>query len=318
MKTVLALALSALSIASASSVAAQGGETTAMITEIKLGRGRVEVQSGGAGAWKPARPLLALRAGDVVRVSDDATVVVLFTGGHGTTRVDRASSPFTVPAAQAGEGKAQKARDLLQSSVGYLAGSTHESSHAVLATRGAPRAPLILAPRNSPVLPGPLAFEWLGTRFSHYTIQVLGPDKVAVIGPREVTGSRWELPADAPALSPGTRYVVRVQTPGQAPQEAWFEMVDSARAQAVRADLAALEQTLGADTPPTSVAVVRAGFLTREGLMHDARLALTGALARDPDEPTLHLLLGDIEAKTGLNTLAAQSYQEAEFLLGRR
>ena len=220
-----------------------------------------------------------------------------------------------MPAAPAGEGKTQKARDLLQASVGYLAGGTRETSHAVLATRGAARPPVILAPRNSPVLPGPLVFEWLGTRFSHYSVQVLGPDKASVIGPRDVVGSRWELGGDASPLRAGLRYVLRVQTAGQAPQEAWFELVDPARAQAVNTDLATLEQELGTGTPATSVAVVRAGFLAREGLIHDARLALTAALARDPDEPTLHLMLGDLESRTGLANLAAQSYEEAEFLL---
>jgi hypothetical protein len=315
MKTVLALTLSAFVIVDATAAFAQAGETAGLITEIKPGHGRVEVQSAGAPAWKPARPLLALRPGDVVRASEDAMVVILFTGGRGTVRVDRTGSPFTVPAAQAGDGKAQKARDLLQASVGYLAGGTREASQAVLATRGAARPPVILAPRNSPVLPGPLVFEWLGTRFSHYTVQVLGPDKAPVLGPRDVVGSRWDLGGDAATLRPGVRYVVRVQTAGQTPQEAWFELVDPARAKAVTADLAALEQGLDAGTPATSIAVVRAGFLSHEGLIHDARLALTAALARDPDEPTLHLLLGDLEARTGLSSLAAQSYQEAEFLL---
>jgi hypothetical protein len=313
MKTVLALTLSVFVFAAAA--VAQSGETAALITEIKPAHGRVEVQAAGASAWKPARPLLALRAGDIVRASEDAVVVVLFTGGRGAVRVERASSPFTVPAAQAGDGKAQKARDLLQASVGYLAGGTREASQAVLATRGAARPLVILAPRDSPVLPGPLVLEWLGTRFSHYTVEVLGPGKASVLGPRDVVGSRWDLGGEASTLRPGVRYVVRVQTAGQAPQEAWFELIDPGRAQAVNADLAALEQGLDAGTPATSIAVVRAGFLSREGLNHDARLVLTAALARDPDEPTLHLLLGDLEARTGLASLAAQSYQEAEFLL---
>jgi hypothetical protein len=44
---------------------------------------------------------------------------------------------------------------------------------------------------------------------------------------------------------------------------------------------------------------------------------VTAALARDPDEPSLHTLLGDLNARVGLPNLAAQSYEEAQFLLKR-
>ena len=39
------------------------------------------------------------------------------------------------------------------------------------------------------------------------------------------------------------------------------------------------------------------------------------ALAADRDEPTLHLLLGDLYTRTGLTDLAAESIDEAQFLL---
>jgi hypothetical protein len=41
------------------------------------------------------------------------------------------------------------------------------------------------------------------------------------------------------------------------------------------------------------------------------------ALAADRDEPTLHLLLGDLYTRTGLTDLAALSFDEARFLLSR-
>jgi len=57
------------------------------------------------------------------------------------------------------------------------------------------------------------------------------------------------------------------------------------------------------------------GALAANGLFHDARLVAQAALARDPDEPTLHLLLGNLYLKTGLPRLAAQSMDEANFLM---
>jgi hypothetical protein len=295
---------------------AQTGETAAVITELKPGRGRVEVKAAAGGDWKPARPLLALRAGDAVRTTDNASAVVLLSGGRGTVRVDGASGPLTVPAAAAAAGQGQKARALVQASLGFLAGTTKESSQAVLATRSATRPPIILSPRNGRVLPETLAFEWLGSRFTHYTLRVAGPAG-PVIERRDVTGARWEYPADAPALAPGVRYTLQVTAPGHPPQEAWFELADPERARAVAGDLAGLEQELGASVSPTSRAVLRAGLLAREGFLHDARRVVIAALVTDPDEPTLHLLLGDVYTRTGLTDLAAESFDEAQFLMSK-
>ncbi len=74
-----------------------------------------------------------------------------------------------------------------------------------LATRSRARPPVILSPRNGRVLPEGLAFEWLGSRFTRYTVRLVGPNG-PVIERREVTGPRWEYPADAPTtalLRPG-------------------------------------------------------------------------------------------------------------------
>ncbi len=309
---VRSLALGAL-LALAGPAAAQTGETAAVITEIKPARGRVDVKPAAGGDWRPARPLLALRAGDVVRTTENASAVVLLSGGRGTMRVEGAAGSLTVPGASAA-GQGQKAKALVEASLGFLAGTTKESTQAVLATRSAARPPVILSPRNGPVLPEALAFEWLGSRFNRYTVRLLGPSG-PVVDRREVTGPRWEYPADAPALAPNVRYTLQVTSGGQPTQEAWFEVVDAARARAVAGDLTALEQELGTGVPVTSRAVMRAGLLAREGLLHDARRVVVAALDADRDEPTLHLLLGDLYTRTGLGTLAAESFDEAQFLL---
>lgn len=309
---VLQLVFLAAALAPALPARAQTAETTAVITELKTGRGRVEVKPAAGGDWKPARPLLALRAGDAVRTSDNASAVVLLSGGRGTVRIEGASGAFTVPTAAAA-GQGQKAKALVEASLGFLAGTTKESSQAVLATRSAARPPIIVSPRNGRVLPEALAFEWLGSRFSRYSVRVSGPAGPVVEG-REVTGARWEYPADAPALTPGVRYTLQVTAAGRPPQDAWFEVVDAERARDVAADLAGLEQALGSSVSPTSRAVLRAGLLAREGFMHDARRVVVAALAADRDEPTLHLLLGDLYTRTGLTDLAAESFEEAQYL----
>jgi hypothetical protein len=312
MLPLLSLALGVL-LALAAPTRAQTGETAAVITEIKPARGRVEVKPAAGGDWRPARPLLALRAGDVVRTTEDASAVVLLSGGRGTVRVAGTAGTLAVPGVAAA-GQGQKAKTLVAASLGFLAGTTKESSQAVLATRSAARPPVILSPRNGRVLPEALAFEWLGSRFTRYTVRLVGPSG-PVAERREVTGPRWEYPADAPALAPGARYTLQVTAAGHPTQEAWFEVVDAARAHAVTGNLTALEQELGTGVPPTSKAVKRAGLLAREGFLHDARRVVVAALDADRDEPTLHLLLGDLYTRTGLADLAAESFDEAQFLL---
>ena len=309
MKNVLPL----LSLALAASAQAQTAETAAVITEIKPAKGRVEVKPAAGGDWRPARPLLALRTGDIVRTTEDASAVVLLSGGRGTMRLAGAAGTLTVPAVSAA-GQGQKAKTLVEASLGFLAGTTKASTQAVLATRSVARPPVILSPRNGAVLPEALAFEWLGSRFARYTVRLVGPNG-PVVERREVTGPRWEYPADAPALTPGARYTLQVTAGGQPAQEAWFEVVDAAPTRAVAGDLTALEQELGTGVPPTSKAVMRAGLLAREGLLHDARRVVVAALDTDRDEPTLHLLLGDLYTRTGLANLAAESFDEAQFLL---
>ncbi|MGH7394903.1 MAG: hypothetical protein ACREJF_04810, partial [Candidatus Methylomirabilales bacterium] len=61
-------------------------EVAGMVTELRVDRGRVEVKPAGAQEWRKAGPLLALRAGDTVRVTEEAFVVILLSGGRGSVR----------------------------------------------------------------------------------------------------------------------------------------------------------------------------------------------------------------------------------------
>jgi hypothetical protein len=296
----------------ASSASGQARETAGVITEIKVGSGRVEVWTP-ARAWRAAAPLQALRTGDEIRASENASVVVLLAGGRGTARIDAKSSPFVMAAPAADEGKLGKARTLVAGTMGFLT-APKEAPKAVLATRAVARPPEVLTPRNGPVLPGTLAFEWLGSQFSRYTVRVLGPADV-VLERKGVVGARFEYPPDAPRLQAGVRYRFQVVALNQPPYEAAFEVTEAARAQSVQADLHELEGALGASASPNSLAAARAGYLAEHGLLHDARLVVLAALTRDPDEPVLHTLLGTFYATTGLPQQAAEAFDEAEFLL---
>jgi hypothetical protein len=309
-----AIAIVALALAPAGALA-QSGESVGVITEIKVGKGKVEVKSAG----KPDRlaaPFLALRAGDSVRATSDAFAVILLTGGRGTVRIDASSSPYVLTPAGPGEGKLQKAQSLVTGSVNFLSGSSGESPKAVLAVRATGKPAVILSPRNTAVLPGPLTFEWMGTQFSRSTVRVLTPSGV-VFEKRGVVGARFEYPDSAPPLRAGVRYTLQLEPATGPMQETTFEMVESARAEKIRRTLQELDDALGPQVPANTAVAIRTGTLAVEGLLHDARLAVLAALARDPDEPSLHTLLGQIYQKAGLADQAAEAFDEAQFLLTR-
>jgi hypothetical protein len=293
---------------------AQPRETVGVITEVKVAGGKVEVRTSG-GAWRPATPLQALRAGDEVRATQGATAVVLLSGGRGTAKIDAAGSPYVVaPAADASQ--ADKARALVSGSMKFLTSAPKEPPKAVLATRSLARPPVVLTPRNGPVLPEALVFEWVGSPSARFTVRITGASDL-LLERAGVVGARFLYPAGAPALRPGVTYRFEVVAPNQPPHTTTFEVVDAARAQAVHADLRELDRALGPGVSPSSLAVARAAYLAEHGLFHDARLAVLAALARDPDEPTLHTLLGSFYTQTGLPQQAAQAFDEAESLMTR-
>lgn len=293
--------------------AGQGEEAGGVITEVKIGKGRVEIKSAPNEDWRAAVPLMTLRPGDAIRATEDATAEVVLGGGRGSLRVDAARPMFVVPPPPAAESRLPRARAVVDESLRFLASVGKPPTEVALVTRGSAKPPVILSPRNSPVFPGPLTFEWTGSRFDRSTVRVLGPRGVIV--ERTVTGARFEYPAEAPPLTAGVRYTFQLVSGPSSPQQVWFELVEPARAAAIRADLTALEREAGATLSPNSLAALRAGFLARLGLLHDARQTLAAAIARDPDEPTLHLLLGHVYTTAGLTELAAEEYYEAQFLL---
>ena len=64
------------------------------------------------------------------------------------------------------------------------------------------------------------------------------------------------------------------------------------------------------------LAPLRTGFCAGNGLLHNARLCLLEALARQPDEPALHFLLGDLYSRQGLAEATSDAFAEVRFLMG--
>ena len=290
-------------------------EVAGMITEIQLGRGQVEVRVADSERWRPAMPLLALKAGDTVAATGDAWVIIVLSGGRRTVRVDEAASPYLVTAAAVGRSRLHKGLAILEASFEFLSATAKERPVGVVGTRAALGPPVILTPRNGLVLPDSLVFEWRGSQSSLYGVRVIGPAG-PVLERGKLAGNRFQYPESAPPLTAGVRYRFQLLAPWQPPREVWFEVVEPEVARQIQRDLRDLEEALPPAPPPATLATLRAGFLARSGLLHDARLGLALELTRRPDEPTLHFLLGDLYARQGLSREATESFAEVGFLMG--
>jgi hypothetical protein len=299
-------------LVAATSAVAEPRDVGAMITEIKAGRGRIEVRGPEARQWRPAGPLLALRVGDRLRATEDAAAVVVLAGRRGSVRVDAARSPFVVTAAPA-ESKLQKAFLLLEGGLGFLGSTARETPRPVLSTRSLGRPPVILSPRGGPVIADALTIEWQGPSSARYRLRVASPSGT-VLERSDLTGGRLVYPADAPALVAGTVYTVELFGGPTRVDETRFEVADGPRADELRRDLRDVAQALGPDVPASSRAVLQAGVLASRGFLHDARRVVVAALATDADQPSLHALLGDLYARTGLAREADAAHERARAL----
>ena len=293
--------------------AAHAADPVGVLTEIRADRGHVEVKRAGESHWMAAQPLLALRPGDQLRVTGEARAALVFTGGRGAQAVSASNSPFTVqPPAAAAAG--DKVKGLVGSVTDFLSGKQKDLAYLPLSVRSV-RPPRVaqLQPRATKVLSGAVVFEWSGSDTLRYKVRVSGPQ-----------GQLWEkgelprkplaYPSSAPALEPGVRYTWQLEATGQPPQETEFQVLAAADTARVRESLDLLTPASLPGYPASSVALMRAGYMLKDGLYADARRELLTALAADPDEPTLHLLLGQVYDTIGLGELAQREFIETRDL----
>ena len=293
-------------------------EPLAVLTEIQIKRGKVEVKTAAEPDWQAPKPLLSLKAGDQVRVSGEGRAVLAFTGGRGTQIVTQSNSPFTVQA-QAGDGVSDRAKAIMGNVTNFLLGQQREKTYQSLSVRSVrAQPPVILAPRESRVLPGGVNFEWSGSDRLKYRVRLLSPEGAVVWEQAELDRKPLVYPAGAPALKPGVRYTWELETKEHGVQRASFDVAQPADAARVKEALASLTPATAKGYPAATLSLMRAGLLFQETLYADARRELVTAIAADPEEATLHLLLGHVYDRIGLKGLAANEFDEAEALTGPR
>jgi len=312
MKAISGVIVAAVVVLTAAPAWAQ--EPLAVLTEMQIKGGKVEVKTAAEPDWQTPKPLLSLRPGDQVRVSGGGRAVLVFTGGRGTQVVTQANSPFTVQA-QAGEGVTDRAKAVMGNVTTFLLGQQREKTYQSLSVRSVrAQPPVILAPRDSRVLPGGLNFEWSGSDRLKYRVRLLGPQGALLWEQAELDRKPLAYPGGAPALTPGVRYTWELETKEHGVQRASFDVAQPTDAARVKDALASLTPAAAKGYPPATLSLMRAGLLFQETLYADARRELVTAIATDPEEPTLHLLLGHVYDRIGLKGMAANEFDEAEAL----
>jgi adenylate cyclase len=295
--------------------AAWAAEPVAVLTEIRPASGNVRVKLAADAEWKVPQPLMSLSPGDQVRVLGDGQAVLVLRGGQGAQIVSQANSPFTVqlPARQTGGDRVQS---ILWRVTDVLTAQPRETTYRPLWVRTVSSLPVIVSPRQTKLLPGPVRFVWSGSDQLRYGVRVIGP-RGLLWEQSDLRHPPYDYPNSAPRLEAGVEYGWELEATGHPSQHTRFQVLSLSDADRIRADLATLQSDVLSGYPPTTLIVMRVGVLLTEGLYDEAWRELVARIATDPREPTLHQLIGHVYQRTGRADLAAQAFAEAEFLTAR-
>ena len=297
-----------LFLAATSIVQAESQDPVAVITELKLNRGDVQIRLPGKNNSERPAVLQSLVPGTQVLVSKDALVVILFTDGSRTVTASEKTSPFEVKASTTKPGA--RSNPLAQVAA-LLLGKKQAPTYVALATRGSKKPPTLLSPRNTKLMTETPNLQWMGMDQQVETVRVYGPEGL-VWSAENIALTQIKYPSTAAPLKPSVEYYWTLEKKGFAPEKASFKLVAVDEAKSVQQRLSSLQQDMGASA--TTLAIIKANFLMSNELFYDARELLLDRVKSDPDEPTLHFLLGELYDKTGLKALAGEEYGEAEFL----
>ena len=274
-----------------------------VITELHVANGQVEVKPAGGGDWQPARPLLSINEGDQVRASGAGRVVLVFMATQRSTVVTPANSPYVAALPpQPGLG------DRLKAAVAFLQATP--TKYTILSTRSSGAPLVILAPRQTLVAAEDVRLDWTGPDTSRYTVRLMAGDGSVLLEKKEVAARTLALSPDDVRLRPG-QYRWEVEDRGQRIERAVFDVATPEAVAQVRAAAAVVEQ---ARYPAVTATLLKAATLMAGRFYADARRELLRAIAASPEEPTLHWVLADVYAKTGLDTLKNDEARRAETL----
>ncbi|MBI4537748.1 MAG: DUF928 domain-containing protein [candidate division NC10 bacterium] len=287
---------------------AQSGQAVAVITELKFNRGDIQITAPGKKAPEKPAPLQSLYPGTQIVVTKDAAAVILFTEGMKTVTIGEKNSPFNVKPPEAKGGSSGVGVTQVAS---LLLGKKKPPTYIPLAVRGGKHPPTLIAPRDTKLMTDSPTFKWMGMEMQAGTLRLYGPAGQIWVA-ENIARTQIKYPSTEPRLNPGVEYSWSIEKAGFPAEKARFTVLSPSEARTVQEQVKSLEAT--AELPDTTLAILKASLLISHGLFYEAREVLVAAETKDPDEPTVHLLLGETYEKTGLKNLALEEYAEAQFL----
>lgn len=287
---------------------AQSQEAVAVITELKFNRGDIQIKAPGKKAPEKPAPLQSLYAGTQIVATKDASTVILFTEGMKTVTIDEKNSPFDIKAPAA---KGSPSGSGMKQVASLLLGKKKPPTYVALAVRGGKHPPTLIAPRDTKIMIDSPTFKWMGMEMQTGTLRLYGPAGQLWTA-ENIALTQIKYPSSAPRLKPGVEYSWSIEKKGFPMEKARFTILTPEQARPVQEQLKSLEGASGVSK--TTLTVLKAGLFLSHGLFYEAREILAEAVTADPDEPTVHLLLGETYEKTGLKNLALEEYGEAQFL----
>lgn len=291
-------------------VAAWAENPVGVITEVK---GTAHIKRAGRGYWQILKVNMPVYAGDVLRTSANAKVIVWTPNGRAQTL----GPNKTVSIVPVKSPRDSLWREVWTSFVGRMKSSFSEESLAAVAAARLPDSNLdknrltLLSPRNSKVLDKQPNFVWSEVENAKgYRVTVGFFDEGKRVWETIVNGTSLNYPKDAPELKPGKVYIWQVEAIGvpEASESAWFAVLNPAEARDIRFTLQQLRKRA-----PDFVAysLMAASLLESRGCYSEAISILKAAIKHAPKQPEPQFLLANLYETVGLNSFALQMRAEA-------
>lgn len=289
----------------------QSQEAVAVITELRLKSGDIQLKTPGGKSLVRPSVLQSLYPGTQIQVLGDASVVVLLTEEMKTITVEKENSPFEIKT----QGKETQGTARLREIASLLFGKKKPATYVPLAVRGKVQPPTPLSPRNTNLMTDSPLLQWEGMERQSGTVRIYGPEGL-LWSAENVAATQMRYPSSAPPLKPGVEYSWVIERRGLPAEKVRFRLLAADAVQRVQDKIAALDAAV--DLSKITLAILKANLLVSQELFYEAREILLEATKSDPDEPTLHFLLGEVYERSGLKKLAQNEYAEAEFLAKNR
>jgi hypothetical protein len=263
---------------------------------------------------------LSLNDGDEVKTGADAEAEIMFSAGNwvavGSNSNMRIKGRPAGTASEAGKVVEVKEAESFEVVSNFLKLRSSEGTGSISGLRSADKAAALVpvAPVQTKVRGTNPTFQWkIDDPSTELRLTVYGE-----------SGVQWQsdisdataltYPTDAPTLAPGVSYSWTLETtdpmvsPPLRTTAAFFEI-------AAPTDVATLDQELGAieakKPGPVTYHLMRASLFFDRGLMADAIGETEAAVAADPDNGSLHAIMGRLYAEAGRTHEAIQEMQKS-------